>query len=68
MTTTELTRALPLVSRRGSYNRDTWTFEASDAVRGMTDTELLTYCRYTPYFGGKVERTAAQIIVTAYTD
>lgn len=54
------------VKRTVTYARETWYFGPEAAT--YDDAALLTHCGYTPEFGGTVERTPSNVVVTVYTD
>lgn len=60
-------RILQPVGRWVSHNRDNWNFD-TEQVKDLTDKELLTFCRYTPEFGGTVTRDTVITTVSVYTD
>lgn len=43
-------------------------FVVSGPVDRYTDTELLEFCDYTPYFGGRIHRATGSAIVIVHTD
>lgn len=54
------------LGRRVDPGKEVWTLDAG--ALAYTNRALLSYCDYTPEFGGTVEHTPDGVVVTVYTD
>lgn len=57
---------LHMIDQQTHYARRVYEFD-STALQ-FSDGALLTYCEYTPEFGGYVERAKDRVVVHVYTD